>query len=126
LSFSVSATITLNALSSAGSHGRTGYSQARTLFFSTLLHRGFFTALWLEQRATLGAQIALLKQNRVLLVQHTYKPGWHLPGGGVDSPESPAYTAERGLFEETAFVLSAPPNLVGILPYHRQPQRPTT
>jgi 8-oxo-dGTP pyrophosphatase MutT (NUDIX family) len=37
---------------------------------------------------TLGARIILLRDDQVLLIQHTYRPGWYLPGGGVDKGES--------------------------------------
>lgn len=37
---------------------------------------------------TLGARIILLRDDHVLLIQHTYRPGWFLPGGGVDKGES--------------------------------------
>ena len=51
---------------------------------------------------------------RVLLVRHSYQPGWHLPGGGVGPAEPPAEAVLRELKEEVGLVESDPPALVGI------------
>lgn len=39
-------------------------------------------------------------RGRVLVVKPTYKPGWELPGGGVDQDESPRAAATREVLEE--------------------------
>ncbi len=51
---------------------------------------------------------------RVLLVRHTYLPGWYLPGGGVDAGETAAEAFAREVEEETGVRLAAPPRLVGL------------
>lgn len=53
-------------------------------------------------------------QGRILLVRHSYRPGWHLPGGGVDRGEPPDLAVMRELEEETGLVESAPPESLGI------------
>lgn len=76
----------------------------------------FYKALWIKQRATLGVQIAVVREGTLLLVRHTYKAGWRPPGGGVEPPEAPQATIVRELFEETGCRLFSPPRLIGVTP----------
>ncbi len=59
--------------------------------------------------------IAVVEQgNRVVLVRHSYKSGWLLPGGAVGRGEPPADAILRELKEEIGLTHSAPPQLVGV------------
>ncbi len=40
------------------------------------------------------------EQGNVLLVKPTYKPGWEIPGGGVEKNESPKQCCQREIQEE--------------------------
>jgi ADP-ribose pyrophosphatase YjhB (NUDIX family) len=51
---------------------------------------------------------------RVLVVRHSYLPGWHFPGGGVGAGEAPAAAVLRELKEEVGLLRCAPPELVGV------------
>ncbi len=50
---------------------------------------------------TLGVRVMLIDGDRVLLVRHTYREGWFMPGGGVHRRESLEAAARRELLEET-------------------------
>lgn len=64
---------------------------------------------------TLGVRaIAIDDANRALLVRHTYTPGWHLPGGGVDVGETAEDAARRELQEEANVAAVGPLLLHGV------------
>jgi 8-oxo-dGTP pyrophosphatase MutT (NUDIX family) len=64
---------------------------------------------------TLGTRTAVFDgQARVVLVRHTYSPGWMLPGGGVERGETIYQSAKRELHEEAGIVAQAEPMLHGI------------
>ena len=53
---------------------------------------------------TIGVRIVVRDgDERVLLVRHTYAPGWHFPGGAVDRRETAVDAAVRELREETGY-----------------------
>lgn len=70
---------------------------------------------------TLGTRIAVFDaQSRVLLVRHTYTPGWLLPGGGVERGETVQAAALRELREEAGIVAGEEPQLFGIYLNHQR------
>jgi ADP-ribose pyrophosphatase YjhB (NUDIX family) len=68
----------------------------------------------LRRPMTLGVRaIALDGAGRVFLVRHTYVPGFHLPGGGVESGETAVASLMRELEEEGGLSGGDPPRLIG-------------
>lgn len=60
--------------------------------------------------------------NSILLIRHTYVPGWQLPGGGVEIGETMLQALERELIEEGNIEFSAPPVLKS-MHFNRQSSR---
>lgn len=65
---------------------------------------------------TLGVRAIVFDEHRnsVLLVRHTYVPGFQLPGGGVEPGETMEQALARELEEEGSIILEAPPVLKSI------------
>lgn len=80
------------------------------------LLRPWLHLYWRQTRGmTLGVRAAVLDaEGSVFLVRHTYTPGWHLPGGGVEPGETLLEAVVKELNEEANLSPSAEPVLHGI------------
>lgn len=73
--------------------------------------------LWfrLSRGMTLGVRAIVRDEaGKVLLVRHSYVPGWHLPGGGVEVGQTALDALAAELREEGNIELGAEPVLFGI------------
>ena len=73
-----------------------------------------FKGIW--NRLTVGVRVMLVDGDKVLLIRHTYTPGWQFPGGGVDPGETVEAAARREVLEETGCRVTGALALFGI--YH--------
>ncbi len=78
----------------------------------------------LRRGMTLGVRAAVLNEaGEVLLVRHTYTPGWHMPGGGVEPNETLVDALAKELREEANIMLTRPAVLHGVfLNRHASPR----
>jgi ADP-ribose pyrophosphatase YjhB (NUDIX family) len=79
----------------------TFYHQARLLYFRAL------------EPSILGVRALIVRDDQVMLVRHTYQPGWYLPGGRVDRGET-AHRAMCREVEEECGLLVRGARLMGI------------
>lgn len=65
--------------------------------------------------STVGVRaIVINDKNEILLVKHTYKHDWYLPGGGVQQNETANAAIIRELYEETGVRVTHAPILINI------------
>ncbi|KOF21265.1 DNA mismatch repair protein MutT [Ensifer adhaerens] len=77
----------------------------------------------LSRGMTIGVRAACFDgEGRVFLVRHSYLPGWHLPGGGLDRNETALEGLLRELREEGNLETTVPPTLVQVY-YNRRTSR---
>lgn len=76
----------------------------------------FLHAYWRFSRGmTLGVRGCVTDgAGRVLLVRHSYTPGWHFPGGGVEVGQTMRTALADELKQEANVELSGEPQLVGM------------
>lgn len=80
-----------------------------------------FRAWWsLNRGMTLGVRgVATDAEGRVLLIRHTYRPGWYLPGGGVERAQTVHDAVVREMAEEGGIEAMEPPVLLGFYSNHK-------
>jgi 8-oxo-dGTP pyrophosphatase MutT (NUDIX family) len=70
----------------------------------------------LRRGMTLGVRAAVLDaKGGVLLVRHSYAPGWLFPGGGVERGETIYRALERELREEAGIIVTGRAHFHGLL-----------
>jgi 8-oxo-dGTP pyrophosphatase MutT (NUDIX family) len=68
---------------------------------------------------TLGVRgLVVDEAGRVLLIEHTYTPGWYMPGGGVERGETTEQALARELVEEAGVEVVGRPRLLSIHSNH--------
>lgn len=88
--------------------------------FSKLLHlrSRIFSGKVLSVRAVCFNDVG-----QIFLVRHTYTPGWHLPGGGVNNGSIPEHALRQELSEEGGLELTSAPKLLAVFLNQRASSR---
>lgn len=86
---------------------------------SWLRTRLFHAYARLRRPMTMGVRgLVENEDGHILLVRHTYIPGWHMPGGGVERNEPCVEALRREIEEEAGIVLNGAPVLAGVYSNH--------
>lgn len=85
-----------------------------------LITSGLHSYWRVSRGLTMGAQGCVIDSaERILLIRHAYRSGWHFPGGGVETNETLETALARELREETGIILNDRPVLFGVYAHHR-------
>ncbi|HTO32712.1 MAG TPA: NUDIX domain-containing protein [Pararhizobium sp.] len=80
----------------------------RARLVTRLIH-GYFA---FARGMTMGVRAACFdEQGRIFLVRHSYVPGWHMPGGGLERSETAFAALVKELREEGNLELTERPDL---------------
>lgn len=81
----------------------------------SLFHRVLHYFFLMSRGLTVGVRAVVRSpEGKFLLVRHTYTPGWHFPGGGVDRGEAAEDALVKELRQETCMALTSKPQLFGV------------
>jgi ADP-ribose pyrophosphatase YjhB (NUDIX family) len=81
----------------------------------SILTRIAHTVYYFTKGMTVGVRAACFDdQGRLFLVRHSYIPGWHMPGGGVERWETVRQAIAKEIREEGNLELTAPAKLVHV------------
>ncbi|CDZ78775.1 nucleoside triphosphate pyrophosphohydrolase [Legionella massiliensis] len=70
---------------------------------------------------SVGARALVIHEGKVLLVKHSYTPGWYTIGGAVDAGETPIEAVQRELSEEVGIRCLTLPRLFSV--YHNNHEK---
>lgn len=85
-----------------------------------LLTRVVHSYFAIARGMTMGVRAACFDaEGRIFLVRHSYVPGWHMPGGGLERGETAYQALVKELREEGNLEMSGPPELFHVY-YNRQ------
>jgi ADP-ribose pyrophosphatase YjhB (NUDIX family) len=76
----------------------------------------YLNLMGMKRRMTLGTRVLLVDGEKIYLIRHTYLPGWHFPGGGVEPGETIEDGAAREVSEESGYRVTGRLELFGL--YH--------
>jgi ADP-ribose pyrophosphatase YjhB (NUDIX family) len=83
-------------------------SSWRARLFGRIIHSYFA----ISRGMTIGVRAACFdSEGRLFLVRHSYVPGWHMPGGGVERHETAEQALIKELREEGNLVMIGRPQL---------------
>lgn len=84
-------------------------------FVQNFVKRALHVFFFLRRGMTLGVRAACFDADgRVFLVRHSYVPGWHMPGGGVERRETCLQALHKEIREEGNLVATSLPQLIHV------------